>query len=50
MLSPNWVEMYKDTIIIGLILKEAVFFVVRDPSVTNSFRVYFDMIWGMSRG
>ena len=43
--SPNWVDVYNDAILFVVMLKEPLSIVIRDKSLADSFRSYFDMMW-----
>lgn len=45
LVSPTWIDIFKDTVLFVVILKEPLAFVVRDGSLAESFRSYFDIMW-----
>lgn len=46
MISPNWIDVYKDAILFVLVIQDApVSLVIRDKSLAESFRSYFDIVW-----
>ena len=49
LVSPNWIEIYKDTILFVVLLQEPITFVLRDTSLARSFRSYFDIMWKVSK-
>lgn len=49
LISPNWIDVYKDTILFVVLLREPLTFVIRDKSLANSFRGYFDIMWNVSK-
>ncbi len=47
--SINWVDVFSDAILIGVVLKEPLAFVVHDKSLADSFRNYFSLMWKASK-
>ena len=47
--SINWIDIFSDAILIGIVLKEPIAFVVWDKSLAESFRAYFDLMWKISK-
>jgi sugar-specific transcriptional regulator TrmB len=45
LVSPNWIDIFPETVMFAILLKKPICFVVRDKSLANSFRTYFEMIW-----
>ncbi len=43
--TPSWVELYTDAILIGVLSEGMVSFVVQDRKVRDSFAAYFDILW-----
>ncbi len=48
LISPNWIDVYNDAILIGFAAKETVALVIRDKELANSFKSYFDLMWKIS--
>ena len=49
LVSPNWIDIFNDVVLFVVILKEPLTFVMRDKSLADSFRVYFDIMWKVSK-
>lgn len=48
--SPNWIDIFSDSVLIVLILKTGpISIVIRDKSIAESFREYFNIIWKTSK-
>src|SRR3989338_320847 len=50
LVSPNWIDIYSDAVLFVVLLKEPLTFVIRDKSLADSFKSYFDIMWKVSRG
>ncbi len=48
-LGPNWVDIFPDAVLFGMVLQSPLAFVVRDKELVNSFRSYFDILWKNSK-
>ena len=48
LVSPNWIDIFPEEILIVTVLKEPITFILRDKEVAKSFRAYFDIMWGDS--
>jgi len=46
--SPTWVDVFPNAVFIGILTSKPVAFVVRDKEAADSFRNYFDVLWGVS--
>ena len=49
LVSPNWIDIFSDAILFVVLLKEPLTFVIRDKSLADSFRSYFDIMWNVSK-
>jgi sugar-specific transcriptional regulator TrmB len=49
LVSPNWIDVYNDAILIGIVLKEPLALVIKDKDLANSFKSYFDLMWKISK-
>jgi len=49
LVSPNWIDVFNDSVMFVTILKEPIGFVIRDRTLAQSFRSYFDLMWGISK-
>jgi len=45
LISPNWIDIFQDTVLFVMVLKNPLAFVVRDKELANSFRSYFEIMW-----
>jgi hypothetical protein len=48
MVSPTWIDIFPEAVLIVAIVKEPIAFVIRDKSVSESFKNYFEMMWNIS--
>jgi len=49
LISPNWIDIYNDVILFVFVLKEPLTFVIRDNSLAQSFKAYFEIVWKASK-
>ncbi len=49
MVSPNWIDVFSDAVLFVFVLREPLAIVIRDATLAQSFRLYFDMMWQVSR-
>ena len=49
MVNPNWIDIFPDSVLFAIILKNPIAFVVRDREFADSFRNYFEIMWKNSR-
>ena len=47
--SPHWIDIFPESVLFVMVVKDPIAFVVRDKELANSFRAYFDIMWGQSR-
>ena len=45
LVSQKWIDVFSNAVIFVIILKNPIVFVVRDKSLADSFRAYFDIMW-----
>jgi sugar-specific transcriptional regulator TrmB len=45
LVSPNWIDVFPDSVLFVMVLKNPIAFVVRDKELANSFRSYFNIMW-----
>lgn len=45
LVSPNWIDIFPEEILIVTVLKEPITFILRDKEVAKSFRAYFEIMW-----
>lgn len=48
-LTPSWVSMYKDMVLIGVAEEEPMAFFIKNKAVAESYRQYFYFMWEQSR-
>ncbi len=48
LVSPNWIDIYNDTVLFVFVVKEPLTFVIRSKDLANSFKAYFDIMWKVS--
>jgi len=49
MVSPVWIEIFKDNVVIGHIKgRNAVLFLIKDKEIAKGYLDYFDLIWKSS--
>jgi sugar-specific transcriptional regulator TrmB len=49
LVSPNWIDIFNDSVMFVTILKEPIGFVIRDKTLAQSFRSYFSLMWSISK-
>ena len=50
MVSPVWIEIFKDYVAIGHIKgRNAVLFLIKDKEISQGYIDYFKLIWGLSK-
>jgi len=49
LVSPNWIDIFPEAVLLVMVLKNPIAFVVRDVELANSFRVYFEIMWRNSK-
>lgn len=49
MVNPNWIDIFSDSVLFAIILKNPIAFVVRDKEFADSFRIYFEIMWKNSK-
>jgi len=47
--TPSWVSMYKDMILIGVAEEEPLAFFIKNKAVAESYRQYFYFMWEQSQ-
>ena len=45
--STSWIDLFNDTLLF-VIIQEPIAIVIRDPSLSQSMRQYFDVLWKIS--
>lgn len=45
LVSPNWIDIFPEEILLVTVLKEPITFILRDKAIAKSFRAYFDIMW-----
>lgn len=48
-ISPNWIDVFPEAVLFVMVLKNPIAFIVRDVELANSFRAYFEVMWGSSK-
>ena len=48
LVSPNWIDIFPDSILFVMVLQRPIAFVVRDKTMAKSFKSYFDIMWSTS--
>ncbi|MBS3061964.1 MAG: helix-turn-helix domain-containing protein [Candidatus Diapherotrites archaeon] len=49
LVSPNWVDIYNECVLFCFVLKTPLALLVRDKSLADSFKVYFNIMWEASK-
>jgi sugar-specific transcriptional regulator TrmB len=49
LVSPNWIDIFDNTILFSLMMKEPLCIVIRDRALADSFRAYFNIMWRVSK-
>ncbi|MCB9359176.1 hypothetical protein H6503_04555 [Candidatus Woesearchaeota archaeon] len=49
LVSPNWIDVFNDSVLFVMVLENPIAFVVRDESLARSFRSYFGIMWNISK-
>jgi sugar-specific transcriptional regulator TrmB len=49
MVSPNWIDIFPEAILFGIVTPLTLAFVVRDKELAQSFKAYFDIMWKQSK-
>jgi HTH-type transcriptional regulator, sugar sensing transcriptional regulator len=47
--SPNWIDIFPDAVLFVMVMEKPIAFVVRDKELANSFRTYFQLMWGLGK-
>lgn len=50
LISPTWIDIFPEAILLVVILKQPLAFVVRDKELAKSFKAYFELMWKISEG
>jgi sugar-specific transcriptional regulator TrmB len=45
LVSPNWIDVYPDSVLFGIVSPHPLAFVIRNREIADSFRVYFEVMW-----
>ncbi|MBI5393605.1 hypothetical protein HZA96_07100 [Candidatus Woesearchaeota archaeon] len=48
LISPNWIDIFNDAILLVMILDTPIAFVVRNKELAQSFKSYFEIMWKIS--
>lgn len=48
LLSPNWIDVFNTAVLFVILLEEPIALVVRDKSLVESFKAYFELMWKIS--
>lgn len=49
LVSPNWIDIFPDSVLFVIVLSTPIAFVVRDKELAKSFRSYFEIMWNVSK-
>ena len=50
LVSPNWIDIFNEAIMFGIISEETILaIVIRDESIVKSFKSYFELMWKISK-
>jgi len=49
LVSPNWIDIFPDSVLFVMVLSTPIAFVVRDKELAKSFRSYFEIMWNVSK-
>jgi sugar-specific transcriptional regulator TrmB len=50
LVSPNWIDVFNDAIMMGIVSEQKVLaIVIRDESLVKSFKEYFELMWDISK-
>ncbi|NQV91860.1 TrmB family transcriptional regulator [Candidatus Woesearchaeota archaeon] len=47
--SLNWIDIFPNAVMFGMVLKTPIAFVVRDKELAKSFKVYFNIMWAQTK-
>ncbi|MFH1399948.1 MAG: helix-turn-helix domain-containing protein [Nanoarchaeota archaeon] len=50
MVSPNWIDVFPETVLFIMVLATPIAFVVRDADLAKSFLSYFEILWKNAKG
>jgi len=45
MISPNWIDIFPDAVLLVTLIPKPIGFVVRSKELALSFKNYFDIVW-----
>ena len=48
LVSPNWIDVFPESVLFGLVLPHPLAFVIRNREIADSFRGYFEVMWSNS--
>jgi HTH-type transcriptional regulator, sugar sensing transcriptional regulator len=48
LVSPNWIDIFPEAVLFVMVLETPLAFVVRNKALAESFRAYFELMWGIS--
>jgi sugar-specific transcriptional regulator TrmB len=48
LVSPNWIDVFEKEVLFIILLKNPIAFVIRDETLANSFKSYFQIMWDQS--
>ena len=49
LVSPNWIDIFNESVLFVMVIKEPITFVVHDMQLAQSFRSYFNIMWNVSK-
>lgn len=49
LVSPNWIDIFPEAILFGVVAPVTLAFVIRDKELARSFKAYFDITWKQSK-
>ena len=49
LVTPTWIDVFPEAVLIATMAKDIIVFVVRDKDVANSFRNYHELMWNISK-
>jgi hypothetical protein len=45
-MTPSWIEIFKNSILVGVISEDYLYsFIIKDSNVVSSFKIYFELLW-----
>lgn len=49
LVSPNWIDIFNEEVLFCFVLDKPIALTVRDKSLADSFKAYFNIMWNASK-